>query len=230
MTPSKGGVIFTWIACGLLCAATTASAWTIDAEFLRPPWPKQAVRDLEVGRYPVQWRQRVSRKEGLFAGVRFEAPLDRQSVWDRANDYTDVGRMTPGVTAVRFLEQSPKRQVIQLDVKVLWKTVRLTFEVEQEPPREIRFRWADPAFGEIRGLCLFEETSPTVEAPVASGRTAVEMATWFKPSRPVPMGLLLVVERIAMLRATKTFLQACDPGEIRSRSHAQPSSSHYLPS
>src|SRR3990167_6270956 len=98
-----------WIALGLLCAATTASAWTIDTEFLKLPWPKERVQELEVGRYPVRWRQRVSRKEGLFAGVRFEAPLDRQGVWDRANDYTDVGRMTPGVTGVRFLEQTPTR-------------------------------------------------------------------------------------------------------------------------
>ncbi|MBI1992089.1 MAG: hypothetical protein HYS71_02460, partial [Candidatus Omnitrophica bacterium] len=127
-----------WIWVGLLILAdhAAASAWTIDTAFLTPPWPKQVVRELEVGRYPVRWRQQVSRRDGLFTAVRFEAPLERQTVWDRANDYSDVGRMTPGVTAVRFLEQSPTRQVIQLDVKVLWKTLQLTFEVEQEPPRE----------------------------------------------------------------------------------------------
>ncbi|MBI3082803.1 MAG: hypothetical protein HYY90_00305 [Candidatus Omnitrophica bacterium] len=202
-----------WIWVGLLILAdhAAASAWTIDTAFLTPPWPKQVVRELEVGRYPVLWRQRVSRRDGLFTAVRFEAPLERQTVWDRANDYSDVGRMTPGVTAVRFLEQSPTRQVIQLDVKVLWKTLQLTFEVEQEPPREIRFRWADQAFGEIRGLCVFDDSplSPTGGGP--SGKTAIELATWFKPSRPVPLGLLLVVERIALLQATKEFLESCEP-------------------
>ena len=200
-----------WIGVGLLIlsAHPSASAWTIDTEFLKPPWPKDRVQELEVGRYPVRWRQRVSRNEGLFAGVRFEAPLDRQGVWDRANDYTDVGRMTPGVTGVRFLERTPTRQVIQLDVKVLWKTVRLTFEVEQEPPHEIRFRWADHAYGEIRGVCVFEELPRDVAQEGGSGRTGVDLAMWFKPFRPVPMGLLLVAERIALLQTTKRFLEAC---------------------
>lgn len=202
---------FVWFATALLALAGTVSAGTIDAAFLKPPWPKQAVRELEVGRYPVRWRHRVSRKDGLFTAVRFEAPLGRQAVWERANDYSDVGRMTPGVTAVRFLEQSPTRQVIQLDVKILWKTLQLTFEVEQEPPREIRFRWADEAFGEIRGLCVFDDSPlpPTGVGP--SGKTAIELAIWFKPSRAVPLGLLLVVERIALLQATKSFLESCEP-------------------
>lgn len=201
-----------WVGVGLLVLSVppSASAWTIDAEFLKPPWPKERVQELEVGRYPVRWRQRVSRNEGLFAGVRFEVPLERQGVWDRANDYTDVGRMTPGVTGVRFLERTPTRQVIQLDVKILWKTARLTFEVEQEPPHEIRFRWAHHAYGEIRGVCVFEEaprTGPGLDVP---GRTTVELVTWFKPSRPIPMGLLLMAERIALLQSTKRFLKACE--------------------
>ena len=206
-----------WIAVGLLCLATEASAWTINAEFLKPPWSKQVVREFEVGRYPVRWRQRVSRNDGLFTAVRFEVSLGRQAVWGRANDYSDVGRMTPGVTAVRFLEQSPSRQVIQLDVKVLWKTLQLTFEVEQEPPREIRFRWADQRFGEIRGLCVFEEPPPPTQpgtAVRASASTTVEMATWFKPSRPVPLGLLLVVERVALLHAAKAFLESCEQSNV----------------
>ena len=201
-----------WIGLALLCAAATASAGTIDAAFLKPPWPRQVVREFEVGRYPVRWRQRASRTDGLFVGVRFDAPLGRQAVWERANDYTDIGRITPGVTAVRFLERSPTRQVIQLDVKILWKMVRLTFEVEQDPPKEIRFRWADRQFGEIRGLCVFEEPRDSTERP--GGRpaaTTIEMMTWFKPSRPVPLGVLLVVERMAVLHAVKDFLASLTP-------------------
>ncbi len=198
-----------WLAAALLGGAALASAGTIDTEFLKPPWPRQVVREFEVGRYPVRWRQRVSHRDGLFAGVRFEAPLGRQAVWDRANDYTDIGRITPGVQAVRFLERSPTRQVIQLDVKILWKLFQLTFEVEQDPPKEIRFRWADSRFGEMRGLCVFEEPThpPAPGTPVS---TAVEMSTWFKPSRPVPLGLLLIVERMTLLHAVKDFLASCE--------------------
>lgn len=155
-----------------------------------------------MGRYPVRWRQRASKQEGIFAGIRFEAPLSRQVMWEESTDYSDIGRITPGVTAVRYLEQSERRQVIQIDAKVLWKTLRLTFEVEQEPPRAIRFRLTNEALGEYRGLCTFEETPP--------GTTA-ELITWLKPSRPVPMGALLLLERMVLLHAVREFLEKCEP-------------------
>ena len=186
----------------LFLLPSALSAGTIDTEFLQKPWPKQIVRHLEVGRYEVQWRQRASRRDGIFAGVRFLAPLDRQSVWDKTNDFSEIGRMTPGVTAVRFLEQGPTRQVIQLDVKVLWKTLQLTFEVEQDPPRAIRFRLVNEVLGEYRGVCWLEEGS--------QAGTLVELATWLQPSRPVPMGLILVVERMTFLEGVKSFLEECE--------------------
>ena len=199
-----------WGAIGALCAALSAGAATIDTEFLQQPWPKQRVRDLEVGRYEVRWRERASRKDGIFAGVRFTAPLERQRVWELSNDYTSIGTMTPGVTAVHFLEQTPTRQVIQIDVKVLWKTLRLTFEVEQEPPQAIRFRLVNQAIGEYRGVCLFEEAQNPASPNGATRHTNVELATWLKPSRPVPMGLLLFVELMTLLQGTKEFLYSCE--------------------
>jgi len=192
-----------WLTIWVLGVGGVVSAEPLDVEFLRQPWPNEIVRELEVGRYPVRWRQRVSRQDGLFAGVRYEAPLSRQAVWDRAADYHDIGRLTPGVRAVRFLEDTPTRQVIQLDVKVLWKHVTLTFEVERDPPREIRFRWPGGRWGELTGVCVFQDGS-------VPGRTMVELATRFQPSRPLPLGLLLVVERAALLGAVKEFLESCD--------------------
>ena len=185
----------------VLFLPATLSAGTIDTEFLQRPWLKQVVRHLEVGRYEVQWRQRAARREGIFAGVRFRAPLDRQAVWDKTSDVSSLGRMTPGVTAVRFLEEGPTRQVIQLDIKVLWKTLQLTFEVEQDPPRAIRFRLVNEMLGEYRGVCWLEESQPD---------TIVELATWLKPSRPVPTGLLLFVERMTFLQGVESFLEACE--------------------
>ena len=182
---------------------------TITTDFLEQPWPRQWVRDLEVGRYDVRWRQRASRKEGIFAGVRFVAPLERQTVWALSTDYSDIGKMTPGVTAVRFLEQQPTRQVIQIDVKVLWKTLRLIFEVEQDPPKAMRFRLRNPALGEYRGVCLFQESSHEAGQNQPNG-TTVELSTWLKPSRPVPMGLLLIVERMTFLQGVKEFLTSCE--------------------
>jgi hypothetical protein len=180
-------------------------AGTIDTSFLEGSWPKQLVRELEVGRYPVRWRQRASASDGIFAGIRFLAPLPRQVMWEQSTDYSDIGQITPGVTAVRYLEQSEHRQVIQIDAKVLWKTLQMTFEVEQEPPKAIRFRLTNEALGDYRGLCTFEET-PTSTGP---GTTA-ELITWLKPSRPVPMGALLLLERMVLLRAVREFLQECE--------------------
>jgi hypothetical protein len=52
------------------------------------------------------------------------------------------------------------------------------------------------------------------DVPAADGapspRTHVELSTWYQPSRPVPMRLLLLVERMTLLQGTKTFLRACD--------------------
>ena len=186
----------------LLLSATTA-AWTIDTEELLKPWPRQTVRELEVGRTPVRWRQRVSRADGLWTSLRFEAPLPLQTTWELSNQYEDVSRITPGVTALRYLEKSERREVIQIDVKALWKSVTLTFEIEQEPPRDVRFRWRDQRFGEIIGACTFT-ASPDAQ------RTMVEMATRFRARRPVPLGLLAAFERITMLKAVKSFLRTCD--------------------
>ena len=192
----------------VLCVVDIAAAGTIDTAFIEQPWPKQRMRETEVGRYPLRWRQRASKRDGIFAGVRFQAPRDRQAVWTMANEYDDIGTITPGVTAVRYLERTPERQVIQLDMKVLWKTLTLTFEVEQDPPKTIRFRWADRRFGEYRGVCVFQEAPPSAENAAAA--TDVELSTWLKPSRPVPMGLLLTVERMTLLRAAREFLEACE--------------------
>lgn len=192
----------------MLGITTTAWAGTIDTSVLEAPWPKQHVHDTEVGRYAVRWRERASKTEGIFAGVRFTAPVPQQTAWDLANEYQDVGEMTPGVTAVRYLERSQMRERIAIDVKILWKTLTLTFEVEKEPPRIMRFRLVNEALGEYRGLCLFEPSAAPAGA-AAEPSTTVELATWLKPNRPVPMRLLLLVERMTLLQGARRFLEAC---------------------
>ena len=189
-----------WAAGGWLAATLNVSAAAIDTELIQRPWPDQQVHEFEVGRHAVRWRQRASRTDGIFAGVRFEIALPRQTVWTLANERQDVGRTIPGVTAVRVLEQSETREVIDVDVKVLWHRVTLHFEVEKEPPRVVRFRLVNRALGEYRGVCVFEE----------SPGTSVELATWLQPARPVPMGLLLLVERMALLQGARQFLLQCD--------------------
>ena len=186
----------------LLVQAAVLSAGSIDTRFLEGPWPGERTHETEVGRYAVTWRQRASKREGIFAGVRFTAPLDHQAVWALANEYEDVGVMTPGVAAVRYVERSELREVIEVDVKILWKSLTLRFEVEKEPPAIVRFRLVNEALGEYRGLSRFAESG--------AGQTAVDLVTWLKPARPVPMRLLLIVERIAMLQASREFLKRCD--------------------
>ena len=215
----------------------------IETGFIQKPWPKQRVRHLEVGRHEVRWREWASKPDGIFASARFETPLPRQTVWDLSNSYTDVGEMTPGVTAVRYLERTERRQVIQVDIKVLWKMLQLTFEVEQDPPAVARFRLLNDLIGDYRGVCIFEELpaqgaggppAPAARQSQEPGRaaimtsrpgTAVEFSTWLQPSRPVPMGLVLFVERMTMLQAARRFLDECDrhihQGDAKSQSHLQ---------
>ena len=194
----------------ILLGGAAAWAGSIDTAFLEAPWPKQHVRDTEVGRYPVRWRERASKSEGIFASVQFDAPLGQHPVWELANQYQDVGQMTPGVTAVRYLEQSNTYEKIEVDVKILWKTLTLTFEVEKDPPRAVRFRLVDEALGDYRGVCLFQPVSPEA-ADGGREATRVELATWLQPARPVPMRLLLYVERVTLLQGARRFLKACEP-------------------
>ena len=185
----------------LLAAAAPILAGAIDTGFIEQPWPKQRLHETEVGRHPVVWRERASKPDGIFAGVRFTAPLPRAEVWALSNEYEDIGKITPGVVAVRYRERTERREVIEVDVKMLWKTLTLVFEVENDPPAAVRFRLLNEALGEYRGVSKFDE---------APDGTTVELLTWLKPNRPVPMRLLLVVERIAMLQASRTFLERCD--------------------
>ena len=173
----------------------------IETDVLERPWPRQQVREYEIDKYAVRWRQRVSKAEGIFAGASFVAPSPPERTWALATDYTDLGRMTPGVSSVRFLEQTPTRQVVQIDVKVLWKNLTLTFEVEQDPPNALRFRLIDDFIGEYRGVSLFR---------LEGEQTAVELATWLKPAVKVPSRLILWAERVVLLKGIRRFLETCE--------------------
>ncbi len=111
--------------------------------------------------------------------------------------------MTPGVQAVRVTEESPTRQIIQIDIHVLWKRLTLVFEVERNPPHASRFRLHNPAIGDYLGVCRF--------VPVEGG-TRVELATWLKPAMRIPSGLVLWVERATFLPGIRRFLDACGQG------------------
>ncbi|MBI2173795.1 MAG: hypothetical protein HYU33_01180 [Candidatus Omnitrophica bacterium] len=193
-----------WI---LIIPTTLVCAGSIETAFLERPWPKEQVRQVEVGRYEVRWRQKIDRKEGLFTGARFEAPMDRQKMWEATGQYSQIGSMTPGVTAVRIIEDSPGRQVIQVDVKVLWKSLRLTFEIEREPPEIIRFRLVNKLLGQYTGVCTFKELAPSATQRL---KTQVDLSTHLLPSRPMPLGLLAIVERMTLLQAIQKFLEACE--------------------
>ncbi len=198
-----------WVA-GLCGVTGLVWAGTIDTDFIQQPWPKQWVHVYEVGRYQVRWRQRASKKDGLFAGVRAEVASSRSAVWGPANDYADLGRMMPGVTAVKVVDEGPNRHVIHVDIKVLWKQLHLTFEVEQDPPNAIRFRLANEALGEFRGVTTLEELPQDGTASQPSPKTVVEVSTWLKAAHPVPMRLLLYVERRSLLRGMRDFLRSCE--------------------
>lgn len=186
----------------LLVAGTALpAAAAIDVVRLQQPWPRQRTRTYEVGKYPIQWRQAVDKTTGLCAGVRFTAPLALQATWDLAQDYRGVGQRTPGVEAVRFKEDTPGRQLIELDVTVLWRNITLQFLVERDAPHRLRFELLDSPFGVYRGYAAFAQVS---------GGTVVELATQLQPAHRVPARLLLFVERLALLGGARAFLEACE--------------------
>lgn len=190
-----------WWVGWVCCSMATVCAASIHTAVLEQPWPKQWVHEYEVGRYSVRWRQRASAEDGISSGASFTAPSALERTWTLANDYRDLGTITPGVSSVRVLEQTPTRQVLQIDIKVLWKTLRLIFEIEQDPPRATRFRLTNEVVGEYLGVCLF--------APEGGG-TRVELSTRLKPAVHIPPGLVLSIERMVMLRSIREFLETCE--------------------
>lgn len=186
---------------------TPAAGQGIDTSFIERAWPRQWVRELEVGRHPVRWRERALRREGIFAGVRFLAPRERATVWALSSRFDGIGELTPGVRAVRVLEQSEARKVIEVDLRVLWKELTLRFEVEQEPPSVTRFRLVNDVIGEYRGVCRYTEAVPEDGGAAA---TQVELSTWLRPARPVPVGLILFVERMTLLKGVEGFLDSLE--------------------
>jgi hypothetical protein len=165
----------------VLGAASWASAGTIDTNALEAAWPKQRTRAHEVGRHEVRWRYLADEQRGLFAGVEFVTPLARRRVWGLTTDYADVGQMAPGVRQMRYVERGPDRQVIEVDIRVLWKTLTLTFEIEQEQERAVRFRWVNRSLGQFLGVCWLED-APAILRPSASPPAA-------KPPSPAGLGV-----------------------------------------
>jgi len=173
----------------------------IDTVFLEQPWPKQRVREYEVHTYAVRWRQRASKQEGIFAGAGFTAPARLEDVWALTTDFTDLGTMSPAVERVEIVENTPTRQVVVLTAKVLWKRLRLRFEVEKDPPRTVRFRLLNPRLGEYRGVCRLQ---PDGE------RTGFEISTWLKTPVPVSPRMILWAERVILLDGIREFLLTCE--------------------
>ncbi len=196
--------VFIGVALGLagLLIAPPVWAGSIDTAFIEAAWPKQWVHEYEVGTDTVRWRQKASRAEGIFAGAGFVAPTDLQKTWELSTSYADLGPMTPGVNAVTIVEETENRRVIAIDLKVLWKDLHLVFEVEQEPPKAVRFRMVHDIIGDYRGVCWLESAE--------GGGTHVELATWLKPSVNVPSRLVLWVERSVMLKGIRNFLIEVD--------------------
>ena len=195
-------MVWAAVVSGALSAASPVVAGTIDTAWLERAWPGQREHTYEVGKAEVHWRQKVSAQEGIFAGARFIAPLELERTWRLSSDYSDLGAMTPGVTAVRVLEHTPTRQVIEVDVKVLWKSVRLYFEMEQEPPEALRFRMNTPALGDYLGVARLR--------PVSPGQTEIKLSTWLSPPARVPRGLVIWIERGAILGGIRNFLKTCE--------------------
>lgn len=215
-----GGVPIAVLLCFVGSTVWAAEQPSIQTDFLEAAWPKERVRQLEVGRHEVRWRQAVSKADGILVGTRFVVPRPPQQTWELANQYSDLGRMTESIESVTYLEDTPTRKVVQLKAKVLWKRFVMTFLVEQDAPETIRFELRERDLFLYRGICRFRPAEPFDSALPRSGRipsevegeqgTAVAFATQIKPAVRAPTGLILLAERIVLLQGIKAFYQACE--------------------
>ena len=155
-----------------------------------------------MGRHDVRWRQHASKTQGIFAGASFVAPAPQPKTWELATAYSDLGANSKDVEAVRILEDSPERQVVEVDIKVLWKRLTLRFEVEREAPHVLRCRLRHTAIGDYLALARFD--------PASSDATTVTLATWFHPAVRVPSGLILYAERVVLVHGIRAFLTTCE--------------------
>ncbi len=189
-----------------LAAGLPAWAGAIDTAFLERPWPRQLERRYEIGWDEVYWRQKASKRDGIFAGARFIAPAGLETVWNLSADYAELKTMAPDVDRLRVLEQTEEREVVEFDMKVLWKEVTLRFEIERERPNAVRLRLANPAIGDYLGVCRMSPVDVPAGVPP---QTSVEFITWLKPAMRIPAGLVLWVERLVMLKGVRKFLETC---------------------
>ena len=185
-----------------LCWYPRPASAAIDTATLEAPWPKQHVRELDIRRHHVRWRQYASGKDGIFVGARFVSPASVADAWNISADYGELKRLTPGVKSVRVIEETPTREIVETEMKVLWKTVRLRFEVERDPPRAVRFRLVHKRIGEYLGVCLIQ--------PHGERESEVEMITWLKPAVRLPTGLILSIQRMVFLQGIRNYLEACE--------------------
>ena len=200
----------TWGGVAVACVAATAAAATIDTRFFDRPWPHEWTHRYEVGRHVVDWRQGGSRATGTFARARAAVPLPQETVWELSNDFPALGRMTPAVKAVRMLDEQPAHQIIEVDLHVFWKHLRLTFEVDKQPPRAMQFRLIHSGAGQCQGVCLLTENPQALVNGKAMPSTTIELVIWVKPTRRISTRLLLFVKRTTILQGIKAFLAACD--------------------
>lgn len=199
-----------WVLAFLIAWTAPAAAGSIDTAFLEGPWPKERVRVTEVHKYAVQWREYLDKEKGMYMGVRFTAPTDHETTWELATaNYADVGKTVPGLRAFRTIEDTPERKVIEMDIKILWKEMTLTFEIERQPPDVLRFRMISKQIGQY--IAVYKLSEPTgVITSMEPAVTQIEFSTWLMPARPVPMGMLATAERMIFLRMAREFLKACE--------------------
>jgi hypothetical protein len=195
------------LAPGLLLAAGVCAAEPIDVEWLRGAWARAPAREFEVGRHPVQWRQQVGTDGGVLAGLEFAAPCGREALWRQLADAPALGRHLPGVRAVAVTPQGPDRRLIEVTMRVLWKELRLRFEVEQQrlgAEDEVRVRLSHEALGEFLGLCALRDGSGEARS------STVRFVSLLRPGRPVPSGVILWAQRAALVRGARNFLASAE--------------------
>ncbi len=191
-----------------VCLVVTPAFGSIQTGDLTHKWVEYSERTYEVRRYDVDWRWRVSSDEKIHTGLSFTLPFPRQLLWNQSLKYSLIGEKTRGVKKIEVLYQDAHREIVQVTLKVLWKTATLKIEFERNEPREIRFQIDHSKFGHFRGVVEFKEVPRAGDH--LQKATEGELTAVFQPAYDLPSGIVLMVQRMVLLRGLRAYFELCE--------------------
>ncbi len=165
-------------------------------------------REYEVHKYVVTWYAMAPGENKLYSRASYDLPFPRQLIWDEAIKYEQVAKSARGVKRLDVLYEDEHKQVVELAIKVLWTDWVFQFEIEREAPRTMTFRVDHPKLGQCRGYSEFTEKGKVGASEMA--QTHVELVMSLEPAVSVPDNMVLMIQKMIVLRGLRSFFELCE--------------------